>query len=221
MSETRGRKPYQSTAMNRRAVLDYIKAHSPCDTVSIRAALEMPTRRLSKHFDYLREMGCIRSTGRGASVRWHFVSESGNLSAKPAAPTEEGVKADRETVLAYVRDHGPCKAGEAVQALEWPYKKFKEAIQYLRLFDHVSVEGIGGNAVWHFKRGLNRAAPLPGVSIPVNHKWQAPAPVIQKLPSGITYTYIGAPKDRFDSSDLLPGTGAISAMNPQLARLAA
>lgn len=133
------------------------------------------------------------------------------------APGEvnETAMENRRTVLGYIRDHGPCQTKDIIDATGLPRTTVNHCTFYLRTFDHIKSEGMGGNAHWHFLRGL--ATPVKeAVNIVRNHRWEAPTPIVSHLPDGVKYTYCPAPKDRF-CVELERGKGVISADNPRLA----
>lgn len=131
----------------------------------------------------------------------------------------EEMREHRESVLNYIRDHGPAPRRTIIEATGLDKQTTISVLRWLKLFGHITPTCVRTNAEWEFVRGLSRK-PAPSVQVVRNDRWLAPATIKTILPGGVPYSYTPAPRGRYEC-DVMPGTGAISAMNPRLASLSA
>jgi len=122
----------------------------------------------------------------------------------------------RRRILVYVRDHGPCKSAEMVEALDLKPEKIKSLLHQLRCLGAITF----AEGAWEFIKMCCEPPKEAGpVHIVRNEAWHMPQPVTKTLPEGVRYTYQAAPTNRW-GVEVKPGAGVISYDNPGLARLA-
>ena len=206
-----GRKILESTIKTREVLFKYIQVNKWASTAQIVEHFGTNYHTTANHLDYLRRNGDIVSSKRaeGASV---WVAINDKLTQEKA--TMQALE-DREKVLAYIRDHGPCNRAQIMEALEMADRHTSNLCKWLRTFGHIELV----DACWEYVRGLASTKQAPIVEIKPERHFCEPGPVVKEIRNGVKYTYCGAPVARFHV-DLKPGTGAISRDFPGLAGLA-